>query len=160
MQSDLCPSACIVELPSKPHRGRSASVGAVANSLIVVLPRSSGMGFLPSSQMYSSLYFFIVFGCPVGRASHAQPGVSRTTQQLGRFDQFEKYRVNVGIVQFIKSIGSIRLFRAAAPPFACAGWLPESGILGLRDAVRQRLRWLRSSCSRSESSMRSRHFGR
>ena len=61
MQSDLCPSACIVELPSKPHRGRSASVGGFSNALIVVLPRSSGMGFLPSSQMYSSLYFFIVF---------------------------------------------------------------------------------------------------
>src|ERR1700761_1410286 len=61
MQSELLPSACMVELPSKPQRGRSASVGAVANSLIVVLPRSSGTGCLPSSQMYSSLYFAIGF---------------------------------------------------------------------------------------------------
>jgi hypothetical protein len=30
--------------------------------LIVVLPRSSGMGVFPSSQMYSSLYFFIMLG--------------------------------------------------------------------------------------------------
>src|SRR5215469_4045236 len=57
MQSLLLPSACIVELPSNPHRGRSARVGVASNDLIVVLPRSSGMGVLPSSQMYSSLYF-------------------------------------------------------------------------------------------------------
>src|ERR1700722_12607952 len=60
IQSDLCPSACIVELPSNPHKGRSPSVGGAANSLSVVLPRNSGMGFLPSSQIYSNLYFFIV----------------------------------------------------------------------------------------------------
>ena len=28
---------------------------------MVVLPRNSGTGFLPSSQMYSSLYFFIIY---------------------------------------------------------------------------------------------------
>src|ERR1019366_7541842 len=62
IQSELLPSACIVELPSKPQSGRSARVGGFSNDLIVVLPRSSGTGFLPSSQMYSSLYFVMVFG--------------------------------------------------------------------------------------------------
>src|SRR3984957_365263 len=60
-QSELFPSACIVELPSKPQLGRSAKVGAWSNTLIAVLPRSSGTGRLPSSQMYSSLYFVILF---------------------------------------------------------------------------------------------------
>jgi hypothetical protein len=50
----------MVELPSKPQRGRSASVGGFSNALSRVLPRSSGTGFLPSSQMYSSLYFVMV----------------------------------------------------------------------------------------------------
>src|SRR5579862_3492084 len=60
-QSDFLPSACMVELPSKPQRGRSARVGGFSNALIWVLPRSSGMGVLPSSQMYSSLYFVMSF---------------------------------------------------------------------------------------------------
>src|SRR5580658_2988857 len=60
MQSDVLPAGCVVELPSNPHKGRSARVGVLLNSLMLVLPRSSGMGFLPSSQMYSSLYFGIV----------------------------------------------------------------------------------------------------
>src|SRR5579862_381140 len=62
MQSELLPSACIVELPSKPQFGRSASEGGFSNDFMSVLPRSSGTGCLPSSQMYSSLYFVIVFG--------------------------------------------------------------------------------------------------
>src|SRR5580698_6710452 len=61
MQSELLPSACMVELPSKPHLGRSASVGGFSNCLRRVLPRSSGTGCFPSSQIYSSLYFVIVF---------------------------------------------------------------------------------------------------
>src|ERR1700722_8736602 len=58
-QSELLPSACMVELPSKPQLGRSERVGGFSNALRRVLPRSSGTGFLPSSHMYSSLYFFI-----------------------------------------------------------------------------------------------------
>src|SRR5208283_2414822 len=58
-QSELFPSACMVELPSKPQLGKSARVGGCSNGLIRVLPRSSGTGCLPSSQMYSSLYFVI-----------------------------------------------------------------------------------------------------
>ena len=46
MQSDLLPSACMVELPSNPHSGRSARVGAFSNDFIRVLPRNSGMGCL------------------------------------------------------------------------------------------------------------------
>src|ERR1700733_4401797 len=61
-QSELLPSACMVELPSKPQLGRSARVGGVSNAFIRVLPRRPGTGCLPSSQMYSSLYFVIVFG--------------------------------------------------------------------------------------------------
>src|SRR5580658_8086456 len=61
-QSELLPSACMVELPSKPHLGRSARVGGCSNSFIRVLPRRAGTGCLPSSQMYSSLYLVIVFG--------------------------------------------------------------------------------------------------
>src|SRR5665213_2248120 len=62
MQSELLPSACMVELPSKPQLGMSARVGGCPNSLRRVLPRSSGTGCLPSSQMYSNLYFVISFG--------------------------------------------------------------------------------------------------
>src|ERR1035441_2111995 len=47
----------MVELPSKPQLGRSARVGGCSNALSRLLPRRSGTGFLPSSQMYSSLYF-------------------------------------------------------------------------------------------------------
>src|SRR5580704_9128730 len=52
----------MVELPSKPHLGISASEGGFSNCLTSVLPRSSGTGSLPSSQIYSSLYFVIGFG--------------------------------------------------------------------------------------------------
>src|SRR5882757_6297504 len=58
-QSELLPSACMVELPSKPHRGSCSSVGNESNSLICVLPRRFGVGVYPSSQIYSSLYFVI-----------------------------------------------------------------------------------------------------
>src|ERR1700676_1794455 len=67
-QSELLPSACMVELPSKPQLGRSARVGGCSYALSSVLPRSSGTGFLPSSQIYSSLYFVIVFGGSVNAA--------------------------------------------------------------------------------------------
>src|SRR5581483_9194992 len=49
----------MVELPSKPQLGSSARVGGVSNCFTRVLPRSSGTGCFPSSQMYSSLYFGI-----------------------------------------------------------------------------------------------------
>src|SRR3984957_21130125 len=58
-QSELWPSACMVELPSKPHSGSWSSVGNDANSLICVLPRRFGVGVYPSSQIYSSLYLVI-----------------------------------------------------------------------------------------------------
>src|ERR1041385_1217566 len=58
-QSELWPSACKVEEPSKPQSGSCSSVGKDANSLIWVLPRKFGVGVYPSSQIYSSLYFVI-----------------------------------------------------------------------------------------------------
>src|ERR1700704_6430575 len=58
-QSELFPSACMVELPSKPHSGSCSSVGNESYSLICVLPRRFGVGVYPSSQIYSSLYFVI-----------------------------------------------------------------------------------------------------
>src|SRR3954469_17445695 len=58
-QSELWPSACMVELPSKPHSGSCSSVGNTSNSLICVLPRRLGVGEYPSSQIYSSLYLVI-----------------------------------------------------------------------------------------------------
>src|SRR5262245_40500017 len=58
-QSELWPSACMVELPSKPHSGSCASVGKLSKSLSWVLPRRLGTGVYPSSQMYSSLYLVI-----------------------------------------------------------------------------------------------------
>src|SRR3981081_4766983 len=58
-QSELFPSACIVELPSKPHSGSCSSVGNESYSLICVLPRRFGVGVYPSSQIYSSLYLVI-----------------------------------------------------------------------------------------------------
>src|SRR3954468_21333087 len=59
-QSELWPSACCVEDPSKPHSGSCSSVGNSANSLICVLPRRFGTGVYPSSQIYSSLYLVIL----------------------------------------------------------------------------------------------------
>ena len=44
MQSELRPSACWVELPSKPHIGSCSSVGKLSNSLIWVLLRRFGTG--------------------------------------------------------------------------------------------------------------------
>src|SRR6187200_3098163 len=58
-QSELWPSACRVELPSKPHSGSCSRVGNELNSLIWVLPRRFGVGVYPSSQIYSSLYLVI-----------------------------------------------------------------------------------------------------
>src|SRR5882672_4283112 len=58
-QSELLPSACMVELPSKPQSGSCSSVGNESNSLICVLPRRFGVGVYPSSQIYSSLYLVI-----------------------------------------------------------------------------------------------------
>src|SRR5882724_2979250 len=58
-QSELWPSACRVELPSKPHSGSWSSVGKEANSLICVLPRRFGVGVYPSRQISSSLYLVI-----------------------------------------------------------------------------------------------------
>src|ERR1700692_1665631 len=58
-QSELWPSACNVELPSKPQSGSCSSVGNESNSLICVLPRRFGVGVYPSSQIYSSLYLVI-----------------------------------------------------------------------------------------------------
>src|ERR1700676_2296024 len=60
-QSELLPSACMVELPSNPQLGISARVGGCSNAFSRLLPRRSGTGVLPSSQMYSSLYFVIIF---------------------------------------------------------------------------------------------------
>src|SRR6202790_4957 len=60
-QSELFPSACKVELPSKPHSGSWSSVGNESYSLICVLPRRFGVGVYPSSQIYSSLYLVIEF---------------------------------------------------------------------------------------------------
>src|SRR5215213_7475526 len=56
-QSELRPSACMVELPSNPHNGSCSSDGNSSYSLICVFPRRLGTGAYPSSQMYSSLYF-------------------------------------------------------------------------------------------------------
>src|ERR1700726_4894242 len=108
-QSELLPSACMVELPSKPQLGRSARAGGCSNALSRLLPRRSGTGFFPSSQMYSSLYFVIVFGGSVGSGhSDARPSVLQTTEQLSRFKQGSKYRARVSVVKFIKSIDSIQ----------------------------------------------------
>src|SRR6185503_18151429 len=60
MQSELRPSACRVELPSKPHIGSCSSLGKLSKSLTCVLPRRFGVGVYPSSQIYSSLYFAMV----------------------------------------------------------------------------------------------------
>src|SRR6202171_6004575 len=60
-QAELWPSACMVELPSKPHSGSCSSVGNESYSLICVLPRRFGVGVYPSSQIYSSLYLVIEF---------------------------------------------------------------------------------------------------
>src|SRR5690348_4895243 len=56
MQSESWPSACCVELPSKPQIGQSLAVEG-SESTIFVLLRRLGSGRYPSSQTYSSLYF-------------------------------------------------------------------------------------------------------
>ena len=43
-QSELEPSACRVELPSKFHTGRSSSVGSPSNATIFVFERRFGVG--------------------------------------------------------------------------------------------------------------------
>src|ERR1700693_1573045 len=62
-QSELLPSACMVELPSKPHKGSCSSDGKLSYSLICVFPRRLGTGVYPSSHMYSSLYL-VIAGLP------------------------------------------------------------------------------------------------
>ena len=62
MQSELLPSACCVELPSKPHIGQSSSDHlSTSPSLMQVLPRRLGTGVYPSSQRYSNLIFAMLF---------------------------------------------------------------------------------------------------
>ena len=75
MQSDFCPSACIVELPSKPHRGRSASVGGFSNALIVSLAAQLGNGFFAvEPDVFQFIFFHSVLWCPVGRDyAYARP---------------------------------------------------------------------------------------
>src|SRR6478752_288267 len=83
-QSELRPSACIVEEPSKPQSGSCSSVGNEANSLICVLPRRFGTGVYPSSQMYSSLYLVIEIShelmTPIGWNTENAFGLSHCTQ--------------------------------------------------------------------------------
>ena len=43
-QSELLPSACLVELPSKPQSGISSSVGGLLNAFTLVLLRRFGTG--------------------------------------------------------------------------------------------------------------------
>src|ERR1700754_236152 len=77
MQAELLPSACIVELPSKPHSGSCSSVGNESNSLICVLPRRFGVGVYPSSQIYSSLYLVIEPLLSLMLAKRGNPGLWR-----------------------------------------------------------------------------------
>src|SRR5439155_19124066 len=58
-QSELDPSACFVELPSKFQTGSCPRLGSPASSTIFVLLRRFGVGSYPSSQMYSALNFAI-----------------------------------------------------------------------------------------------------
>src|ERR1700733_15374480 len=55
-QSELLPSACKVELPSKPHSGTCSSAATRANSLIFVWPGRFGARVRPPSQIRSGLY--------------------------------------------------------------------------------------------------------
>src|SRR5271169_1171217 len=43
-QSELCPSACWVELPSKPQLGSCSKLGKLSKSLTRVFPRRLGTG--------------------------------------------------------------------------------------------------------------------
>src|ERR1041384_6433025 len=58
-QSELWPSAWLVEEPSKLPSGSCSSVGNDPNSLLGVLPRGFGAGVSPSGKMSRSLYFVI-----------------------------------------------------------------------------------------------------
>ena len=78
MQSELPPSACLVDEPSKPQSGSCSRVGKLSNSLIWVLPRRFGTGVYPSSHMYSSLYFVIPVLSSVSMRDLAIPGETRT----------------------------------------------------------------------------------
>ena len=49
MQSLLSPGAWLVDEPSKPHTG-----GVLPSAMILVFERSSGVGSVPSIQMYSA----------------------------------------------------------------------------------------------------------
>ena len=58
-QSELPPSACSVELPSKDHIETSSSAPVKFSLLIWVLLRRLCVGWYPSSQMYSSFDFML-----------------------------------------------------------------------------------------------------
>src|SRR5689334_16214341 len=77
MQSESWPSACCVELPSKPQIGQSLTLLGSASTTFVLL-RRLGSGRYPSSQTYSSLYF-----SPIRNHSHRKrygegPAASRS----------------------------------------------------------------------------------
>src|SRR6267143_5772527 len=82
-QSELLPSACMVELPSKPHSGSCSSVGNESNSLIFVLPRRFGVGVYPSSQIYSSLYLVIEVSHELMMRKRGNRGLLVTTSVPG-----------------------------------------------------------------------------
>src|SRR6266446_10609851 len=82
-QSELWPSACRVELPSKPHSGSCSSVGNESNSLICVLPRRFGVGVYPSSQIYSSLYLVIEVSHELMMRKRGNRGLLVTTSVPG-----------------------------------------------------------------------------
>ena len=55
-QSELFPSACCVELPSKDHIGQSSIFPEKSLSILVLLLRD-WVGLKPSNQIYSNLDF-------------------------------------------------------------------------------------------------------
>ena len=57
-QSELLPSACSVELPSKDHMGQSSKFPLKLCTTLVLL-LSVCVGLYPSSQMYSSFAYDI-----------------------------------------------------------------------------------------------------
>ena len=65
MQSDLLPSACMVELPSNPHRGRSASVGGFSKDLMLSLAAQFRNGLLAIKP--DVFEFVLCHGFPFGR---------------------------------------------------------------------------------------------
>src|ERR1700710_3213528 len=101
-QSELRPSACMVDEPSNPPSGSCSSVRKESNSLICVLPRRFGVGVYPSSQIYSSLYFVIELSHELMmqfKAGNRRPPVAHTSTRPPSANPYQAIKVPIAALR-------------------------------------------------------------